>query len=196
MSDDFFRKLAKKYSDPVKVQSLLKSLDYNAEPDGETLKSAQATFQSGKAHCLEGAFLAAAILEHKGYPPLVMSIESIDNLDHVVYVYKKKNKWGSIGRSRDQGLHGRKPVFKNIRDLAMSYYEPYVDKSGCVSGYQIVNLDDCGADWCFSPKNVWKVERYLIEIKHFKFKFNKKRYTRLFNNFKKGIKIKKQSFWA
>ena len=154
MNEELFKNLATVYSTPKKVQKLLRALNYNSEQSGETLKSALVTLKSGNAHCLEAAFLAAAILEHKGYPPLVMSIESIDNLDHIIYVYKKNNKWGAIGRSRDTGLHGRKAIFRSARDLAMSYYDPYVDKSGCICGYQVVNLDDCGADWRQSKKNV------------------------------------------
>lgn len=110
MNDKVFIKLAEKFNKPEKVQKLIRSHKYNNEPNGETLKSAHSTLKAKSAHCLEGAFLAAAILEHKGYPPLVMSLESIDDLDHVIYVYQNNNKWGSVGCSRDTGLHGRKPV--------------------------------------------------------------------------------------
>lgn len=195
MNDKVFLKLAKKFNTPEKVQKLIRSFKYNNEPDGETLKSAYETLKAKSAHCLEGAFLAAAILEHKGYPPLVMSLESIDDLDHVIYVYQKNKKWGSVGCSRDTGLHGRKPVFRNLKDLAMSYYEPYIDKSGCITGYQVVNLDDIKSNWRFSGKNVWKVEQYLIDIRHHRLKFNRKRYQNLFKKYQKGLRIKKKYFW-
>lgn len=68
--------------------------------------------QTDEAHCMEAALLIAAVLEHQGFPPLVLSFESIDLLEHVVFVYKKNGKWGSVGYSRDQGLKGRKPVFE------------------------------------------------------------------------------------
>lgn len=195
MSKKTFQKLAKKYSDPVKVQLFLRSLDYNHEQDGETLRSALSAFKSRQAHCLEGALLAAAILEHRGYPPLVMSLESHDNLDHVIFVYKKDNHWGSIGRSRDEGLHGRKPEFRSLRDLALSYYEPYIDKTGCITGYQIAHLDDAKTNWRASTKNVWKVEKFLIDIKHQEIKFNKKRYEKIRKKYLSGISAKKKSTW-
>lgn len=190
-----FQKLAKKYSTPQKVQSFLRAMDYNAEKGGETLRSAHSALKIKKAHCMEAAFLAAAILENCGYEPLVMSLESIDDLDHVIFVYRHKGKWGSVGRSRDEGLHGRKPIFRSLRDLALSYYEPYIDKTGCITGYQIANLDDSKADWRFSKKNVWKAEQFLIDIKHVPIKFNKKRYQRIHKRYMSGIKAKKQSSW-
>lgn len=195
-----FQKLAKKYPTPQKVQSFLRAMEYNTEKGGETLRSAAAALKIKKAHCMEAAFLAAAILEHQGYTPLVMSLESIDDLDHVIFVYQQKDKsgklkWGSVGRSRDEGLHGRKPIFRSLRDLALSYYEPYIDKTGCITGYQIAHLDDAKADWRYSPKNVWKAEQFLIDIKHVSIKFNKKRYQKIHKRYLSGIKAKKQSCW-
>lgn len=195
MSNSYFSKLAKKYSTPFKVQKYLRTLDYNNEIGGETLRSAQSTEKHNSAHCLEAAFLAAAILELNGFLPLVMSLESIDNLDHVIYVYKKNNLWGSIARSRDEGLHGRKPVFKSLRHLALSYYKPYIDKSGCITGYQVAHLDDTKADWRSSLKNVWKAEKFLIKLKHHKIKFNKTRYKKIHNKYLNGEKAKPEACW-
>ncbi|MEK6627374.1 MAG: hypothetical protein AABY53_02015 [Bdellovibrionota bacterium] len=195
MNKNLFKKLSQKYNTPLKVQKLIRSFQYNRELGGETLNSAYKSFNRKSAHCLEGAVLAAAILEHQGYQPLVMSLESIDNLDHVIYVYKKNKKWGSIGCSRDAGLFGRRPVYRCLRDLAMSYYEPYIDKTGCITGYQVAHLDDSKSNWRFSSKNIWKLEQHLIEIKHVSFRFNKKRYQALFKRYLKGILPKKKSSW-
>lgn len=145
---------------------------------------------------MEASLLAAAILENRGYKPFVMSLESIDNLDHVIFVYQKNKKWGSIGCSRTPGLFGRKPVYRSLRDLALSYYEPYIDKTGCITGYQIANLDDINSNWRFSRRNVWKVEKYLIDIKHISIKFNKKRYKILRDRYLKNIFPKSQSTWV
>lgn len=191
----FFKKIAQKHNTPEKVQKLLKNFKYNSEPHGETLKSAEQTYRKKNAHCLEAAFLAAAILEHQGYPPMVMSLESIDDLDHVIFVYKKKGKWGSIARSRDFGLHGRKPVYRSIRDLALSYYEPYIDKTGCLSGYRAVNLDESKSNWRYSKKNVWKAEQFLIDIRHKKLKFNKKRYKKLHKRYLAGVSLPTHKNW-
>ncbi len=96
-----------------------------------------------------------------------MSFESIDDLDHVIYIYRRQGRWGSIARSRDPGLHGRKAVFRSVRDLASSYVEPYVDFTGRVTGYAVVDLRTLGDyDWRLSERNVWKVERVLLDYPH------------------------------
>ena len=105
-----------------------------------TLRSFRGVVRHGSAHCLEAALFAAVVLEQHGYPPLVLSFESIDLLDHVIFVYRGRGRWGSIARSRDPGLHGRKPVFATPRALALSYVDPYVDFTGRVTGYAVVDL--------------------------------------------------------
>lgn len=143
------------------------------------MRSAKAALERKTVHCFEAAFLAAALLENHGYPPLVMSFESRDGLDHVIFVYRENKKWGAIARSRDEGLHGRAPVFRSLRDLAWSYYEPYVDKTGEITAYQLANLDDSKSDWRASPRNVWKAERYLLDLPHRKLRASRARYKKL-----------------
>lgn len=173
-----FINLAKKLKTPKQVQNYLRSLPYNRELKGETVRSAAQAIKLGTAHCFEATFVAAAILEHQGYPPLVVSFQSADQLDHVLYVFKEKGKWGSVARSRDEGLHGRPPVYRSIRDLVWSYYDPYIDKSGKIIGYQLASLDDTNTDWRYSTKNVWKAEKYLVELEHKKLKSSTKRYNK------------------
>lgn len=116
---------------------------------------------------MEAALSAATLLELHGYPPLVMSLESVDLLDHVLFVYRTTTGWGSVARSRDPGLHGRRPVFRRLRDLAASYVEPYVDVSGRITGYGALDLRDLGAyDWRLAPHNVWHVEQALRDLPH------------------------------
>ena len=100
--------------------------------------------------------------------PRVLSFESIDELDHVIFVYRQRGRWGSVARSRDPGLHGRKPVFATPRALALSYVEPYVDFSGRITGYTVVDLRDLlpDYDWRLSENNVWKAERVLLDAPH------------------------------
>ncbi len=188
-------KLSKKLKTPKQVQLYLRRFPYNREKKGETLLSAERALRRGVMHCFEAAFAAAAILEHHGYPPLVMSLESKDDLDHVLYVFKEKTGWGAIGRSRDEGLHGRPPRFRSLRDLALSYFDPFVDKSGRITGYQVANLDDCKADWRTSKKNVWKAENYLIEIKHHSIKSSHARYKKLYRKYLKHGSMPRQKGW-
>lgn len=152
---------------PERVQQYLRSIPYNRELDGETCYSFRRVLRENRAHCLEGALAAAVILEQHGYPPVVVSIESQDKLDHVLLLFKRNGRLGSVARSRDIGLHGRKPVFRTVRDLVMSYFEPYIDKTGRLTGYAVANLYQLGSyDWRFSMRNVRKVERHLQDIPH------------------------------
>ena len=107
-----------------------------------------------------------ASLEQHGYPPLLLGLESVDLLDHVIFVYRHRGKWGSVARSRDPGLHGRKPVFRSPRALAESYFDPYIDYTGRVTGYSVIaSATSMGSyDWRFSRRNVWAVENMLLEL--------------------------------
>lgn len=163
------RRLIRKLRTPALVQDYLNELPYNTEPPPERakLRSFRGVVRHHTAHCLEAALAAAVILEQHGYPPLLLSFESIDDLDHVIYIYRRRGRWGAIGRSRDPGLHGRKPVFRSARDLASSYVEPYVDFTGRVTGYATLDLRTLGDyDWRLSEQNVWKVERVLLDHPH------------------------------
>jgi hypothetical protein len=152
---------------PLAVQHWLNELPYNTEKSGETLRSFRGVVTSGTAHCLEAALAAAVILEQHRHPPLVLSFESIDLLDHVIFVYRTAGGWGSVARSRDPGLHGRRPVFATPRALASSYVESYVDFTGGVKAYAVVDLRVLGGyDWRLSANNVWKVERLLLDWPH------------------------------
>src|SRR5690606_21300222 len=102
-----------------------------------------------------------------GWPPLVMSLESIDLLDHVVFVYRTAGGWGSVARSRDPGLHGRRPVFRSLRALAASYVDPYVDDTGRITGYGVLDLRLLASyDWRLSSRNLWHVEQALCDLPH------------------------------
>ena len=152
---------------PAAVQRWLNELPYNSEKGGETLRSFRGVVRTGTAHCLEAALSAAVILEQHGYPPLVLSFESIDLLDHVIFVYRAPTGWGSVARSRDPGLHGRKPLFTTPRALALSYYDGYIDFTGRVKAYAVVDLRVLHPyDWRLSAANVWKVEQLLIDWPH------------------------------
>jgi len=162
------RRLIGRLRTPFAVQTFLNRLPYNEEPHGRaTLRSFRGVVRHGCAHCLEAALFAAVALEQHGYPPLVLSFESIDQLDHVIFVYRGRGGWGSVARSRDPGLHGRKPVFATPRALALSYVDPYVDFTGRVTGYAVVDLRMLGDyEWRLADTNVWKVERVLLDYPH------------------------------
>ncbi len=151
---------------PAKVQAWLNVLPYNAETEKETLRGFREVVRHRTAHCLEAALFAAAVLEQHGFPPLLLELGSADGLDHVLFLYRRNGKWGSIARSRDPGLHGRKPKFATLRALALSYFDAYVDDTGSLTGFARGDLRELGAfDWRFSTRSVWAVERYLLALK-------------------------------
>jgi hypothetical protein len=163
------RRLIARLRTPRAVQAFLNALPYNQEPGGRaTLRSFRGVVRTGSAHCLEAALFAAVVLEAHGHPPRLLSFESIDQLDHVIFIYQQRGRWGAIARSRDPGLHGRKPVFATPRALALSYFDPYVDFTGRVTGYAVVDLRELMGDyeWRLAGTNVWKVERMLLDLPH------------------------------
>lgn len=182
--------VVRRHRTPREVQRYLSAMAYNREREGGTLRSFREMLHHGEAHCLEAALAAAVILEQHNYPPLLLSLESKDHLDHVVFVFKRKGLWGSVARSRDTGLHGRKAVFRSLRDLVWSYFEPYVDSTGRITAYGLSNLYELGNyDWRFSSKNVWKVERHLLEIPHKPLRSSNERYKRLLARYKEFRKL-------
>jgi hypothetical protein len=169
--------IIRKCRTPRQVQRFLDGLPYNREKKGETLRSFRGVLAHNEVHCLEGALAAATILEQHGYPPLLLDFESQDNLDHVLFLFRWRRRWGTVARSRDAGLHGRKPVFRNLRQLVMSYVDPYVDGSGRIMAYGVFDLRDMGSyNWRLSEKNVWAVERALIRLPHTKIQTSDQRY--------------------
>jgi hypothetical protein len=176
------RRLIARLRTPAAVQQYLNALPYNDEPHGRaTLRAFRGVVRHGCAHCLEAALFAATVLEQHGYPPLVLSFESIDDLDHVIFAYRHRGRWGSVARSRDPGLHGRRPVFQTPRALALSYFDPYIDFTGCITGYAVVNLRELMGDydWRLADTNVWKVERELLDYPHRSIRSSKRRVAKM-----------------
>ena len=180
------RALIARLNTPSKVQRWLNALPYNTETGGETQHSFRLVARLKKAHCMEAALFAAVVLEQHGYPPLLMSLESKDWLDHVIFVYRHPTGWGSVARSRDPGLHGRKPRFRSLRALAKSYYDGYVDYTGRLRGFGVADLRETlpDYDWRLSDKNVWKVEQMLIDLPHKKITSSDRRYRWLLRRYK------------
>ena len=193
-------KLIDRLNTPAKVQRYFSSLPYNWEKNGETVRSFREVVKRKEAHCLEAAVAAAVILEQHGYPPLLLDLESQDLLDHVIYVFKENGCWGSIARSRDAGLHGRKAVYRSLRDLALSYFDPFVDFSGRLKGYGVTNLYDLGNyDWRFSRRKMTKIEHHLRAIPHKRIRSSEERYETLlarYRQYKKRYPDRSPSYYA
>lgn len=178
-------KIIQRLRTPQHVQKFLRSLPYNWEKRGETLRTFRGVVQHWSAHCLEAALAAATILEQHGFPPLLLDLESQDRLDHVLFLFRQRGRYGTVARSRDIGLHGRKPVFQTLRQLVMSYVDPYVDHTARITGYGVADLRVLvKCDWRLSSKDVWEVERALIRLPHKKLKTSERRYQSVLGQFR------------
>ena len=184
---------------PAKVQRFFTRMPYNWEKQGGTLRSFREVVKRNQAHCLEAAVGAAVILEQHSYAPLLLDIESKDLLDHVIFVFQQDKLWGSVARSRDIGLHGRKPLFRSLRDLVWSYFDPYVDFSGRIKGYGLANLYDLrNYDWRFSPRRMIKIENHLRELPHKVLRSSDERYESLlarYHRYKKRFPDRSPSYY-
>ena len=161
------RRLVTKLRTPAQVQSWLRDdIAYNHA--AKSMRSFRGVHAHKSAHCLEGALAAAFLLEQHGYPPLLLDLESTDHLDHVVFVYRRAGRWGAVGKSRYPALMGRKPVFPTLRALAWSYVDPFVDRTGRVTGWAAYDLreEEGKPDWRWDRRHVWRVERTLMELPH------------------------------
>jgi hypothetical protein len=114
-------------SDPDKIQAFLDSIDYN--PNYEC-RSPRWVIKKRSAHCFEGALFAAATLQYHGYKPLIVDMKSQNDDDHVLAVFKEDDHWGSIGKSNFTSLRYREPVYRDLRELIMSYFDFYFNTAG------------------------------------------------------------------
>lgn len=156
---------------PEKIQRFLDiDVGYNKEPDGETVRSPRRVLRDRVAHCLEGALLAAAALRVQGFPPLLMDLESVRDDDHVLAVFKQKGCWGAIAKSNYSGLRFREPVYRTLRELAISYFEHYfnLQKEKTLRAYarpmNLARFDGMG--WTTAEEDLWAINDYLADLPH------------------------------
>lgn len=122
----FELRLFTKLSTPQKIQDYLDSLPINFELSGETYFSATRVLKEKTAHCLEGAVLAAAVLAFHGEKPLLLDFRTTnDDEDHVVALFRQNGYWGAISKTNHAVLRSRDPVYRNLRELAISYFHEY-----------------------------------------------------------------------
>jgi len=137
----------------------------------DTAGSPQRVLRERAGHCLEGALLAAAAFRLNGRPPLVMDLEGVRDDDHVVTLYRDRGLWGAVAKSNYAGLRFRAPVYRTLRELAMSYFEHYYNLRGerTLRAYSVaVNLARLDRkNWMTSEEEVWCVPEALIAARHF-----------------------------
>lgn len=156
---------------PAKVQAFLdRDITYNTEPNGATCYSPRTVLEKRVAHCMEGALLAAAALRLQGRSPLIVDLEATRDTDHVLAVFREDGCWGAVAKSNYSGLRFREPVYRTIRELAMSYFEHYFNlrREKTLRAYgRPVNLQRFDPlDWMNTTHELWQIPTYLCEIPH------------------------------
>jgi len=163
-------KLFRRLNSPRKIQDFLNSVPKNFEKSGETCFSPRTVLRENKAHCIEGAFFAAAILWFHGTRPLLMDLRSNDyDYDHVVTLFKKDSHWGAISKTNHAVLRYREPVYKTLRELALSYFHEYFldDGKKTLREYsEPIDLSSFGPDWVTSEKDLWNIYFSIDKAPH------------------------------
>jgi hypothetical protein len=156
-------------STPHKIQCFLDEIPYHL---AATAWSPRRVLAERTAHCLEGAIFAAAALRANGYPPLVMDMEAERDTDHVIAIYRVGGHWGAIAKSNYSGCRGRQPIYRTLRELALSYFEDYFSMRRHYSmrtysrPVNLARFDHL--NWMTSEKSVWFIPEYLCDIFHYK----------------------------
>src|SRR5438309_5863052 len=155
---------------PARIQAYLDDIPYNTELDGETFRSPRRVLSDRTANCIEGAVLAAAAFRVQGEPPLIMDLTAVNDEDHVIAVFRRRGLWGAIATSKFTGLRYREPVYRTVRELAMSYFEQYFNLAGerTLRGYgRPVNLARFDRlRWMTTAEDLWQISEHLERIPH------------------------------
>lgn len=169
--------LFKKLNTPGKAQDFLNTIPFNFEKparrggDGETLRSPLFTLRHKEAHCFEGALLGAYVLSQHGFTPYIMYLKAEQSdYDHVIAPFKVRGFWGALSKTNHAVLRYREPIYKNIRELAMSYFHEYFLNDGKKTLRQysaLLNLNTFEKDWPTHRQDLWGIDEALNKIKHY-----------------------------
>ena len=163
--------LLRRLRTPEKIQAFLYGLKQNFETQGETCNSVRTVLRLRRAHCIEGAMLAACALWIHGKPPLLMDLQAVRDFDHVVAVFRRHGRWGAISKTNGIGLRWRDPVYRSLRELAMSYVHEYTNKRDHKTlrtysvPFDLRRLKP--AEWVTSEDGAWDLVDHLEATRHF-----------------------------
>lgn len=168
-------KVLTKLNTPIKIQDYLDALPANWEEGGDTHMSPRRVLREGKAHCIEGALLAATALWLQGEKPLIMDLYAMDgvgDVDHVVALYKRGGRWGCISKTNHPTIRFRDPVYKDLRELSLSYFhEWFMNTTGqkTLESYsQPLDLSKLGTGWITAEEELWHLDNKLNALPHYK----------------------------
>lgn len=164
-------KLLRSLNRPKKIQDFLETIPINQEPNGDTCLSPREVLKQNRAHCIEGAMLAALTLRVNGHKPLLLDLTSArHDFDHVVAIFGGPGAWGAISKTNHAVLRYREPIYRTIHELAISYFHEYFDDTGgkTLRSYSdpvdLTRVDN--KQWMTSPKDVWFVVDLLNTARH------------------------------
>lgn len=166
------QKIFKRLNTPQKIQDFLETMPVNFEETGETCHSPRLVLRRKKAHCMEGALLAATALRLHGHPPLIVHLKTaLPDYNHVLAVFQENGRWGAISKTNHAALRYREPVYKTIRELVMSYFHEYFLDNGrktLRSFSRPLNLRQFDkSNWMTAEKDVWYIDRHLDRVRHY-----------------------------
>jgi len=157
-------------SSPRRVQDFLGTIPINHERRGETCSSPLETLRRRSAHCMEGALVAALALWMNGEPPLIMDLKTTDDdVDHLVTLFQVDGYWGGITKTNHAVLRYREPMFRDLRELAASYFHEYTLPDGrkTLRAYsEPFDLRRYSGDWIMTDQPLWDLERAIDRSPH------------------------------
>ncbi len=163
--------ILRRLNTPEKIQAYLDAIPQNFEIGGETCLSVREALGQKRALCIEGAMIAAAALWVHGEPPLLMDLKATRDYDHIVTLFRRNGCWGAISKTNHPILRWRDPVYRSLRELAMSYFHEYCNKRhqktlrSYSAGFDMRRLDP--ATWVTQKKSCWDVGWALDEARHY-----------------------------
>ena len=162
----------KRLSSPEKIQAFVNAIPINHEVGGETVLSVREVLRQRRAHCIEGAMLAAAALWVHGEPPLLMHLDCDESdYPHVVTLFRRHGSWGAISKTNGAPLRYRDPIYRTLRELALSYFHEYSNRRGhktlrsYSTSFDLRRLDT--GKWVTATKSCWETHDRLVELRHF-----------------------------
>ncbi|NUM36253.1 MAG: hypothetical protein HUU50_17060 [Candidatus Brocadiae bacterium] len=162
------KKLFDSLKTPDQIQAYLDSIDYSADP---IYRSPRSVIRDRKAHCSDGALFAACALRQIGFAPLIIDLRAENDDDHIIALFSRYGHIGAIAKSNFVGLRFREPIFRNLRELALSYFEDYYNLSwektlrSYSSPLDLSNFDDL--NWMTFDENLEKIIDKLDRLRHY-----------------------------
>jgi len=163
-------RVLKKLRTPRKIQDFLDTLPINKELGGDTCTSPLVTLRRNKAHCMEGALVAALALWMHGHKPLILDLKTTrDDIDHLVALFRIHGKWGGITKTNHAVLRYREPIYRDVRELAVSYFHEYFKDSGKKTLRAFsdpFDLSKWKGDWIAAERDLWDLQDAIDRSPH------------------------------